>query len=174
MSYSYGAHRRFATGWLPILDELRMYGRIHAHAQAHSLTMPPHAHAFDNARTHTHIHLVLNGRAHTHTPISFICSPIACANVFSGTDSQALRSVGTLFSDICVLTQSAVMARFQASSLAFLREWRPNFVLLNFYPQGHHAMGYHSDNEPELGHDPVVVSISFGVRLFCTRTPSTL
>lgn len=39
---------------------------------------------------------------------------------------------------------------------------RFNSVLLNLYPDGDAAMGWHSDDEPELGPAPVIVSFSFG------------
>ena len=37
-----------------------------------------------------------------------------------------------------------------------------NGVLLNLYRDGRDGMGWHSDNEPELGSEPAVASISFG------------
>ncbi|GAB6386610.1 alpha-ketoglutarate-dependent dioxygenase AlkB family protein [Stutzerimonas marianensis] len=37
-----------------------------------------------------------------------------------------------------------------------------NGVLLNFYRDGQDAMGWHSDDEPELGPEPVVVSLNLG------------
>ncbi|WP_245391848.1 alpha-ketoglutarate-dependent dioxygenase AlkB family protein [Salinicola aestuarinus] len=37
-----------------------------------------------------------------------------------------------------------------------------NSVLLNRYADGRQRMGWHSDDEPELGTDPVVVSVSLG------------
>jgi alkylated DNA repair dioxygenase AlkB len=37
-----------------------------------------------------------------------------------------------------------------------------NSVLCNLYRSGHDAMGWHSDNEPELGPAPVIASLSFG------------
>ena len=39
---------------------------------------------------------------------------------------------------------------------------RFNSVLLNFYRNGEDSMGWHRDNEPELGQNPVIASISFG------------
>ena len=39
---------------------------------------------------------------------------------------------------------------------------RLNGVLLNFYRDGQDAMGWHSDDEPELGHEPLVVSLNLG------------
>src|SRR5438045_854112 len=41
-----------------------------------------------------------------------------------------------------------------------------NSVLLNLYRDQNDSMGYHSDNEPELGPEPVIASLSFGA----TRT----
>ncbi len=39
---------------------------------------------------------------------------------------------------------------------------RFNSVLLNLYRDGQDSMGWHSDDEPELGRNPVIASISFG------------
>jgi alkylated DNA repair dioxygenase AlkB len=45
-----------------------------------------------------------------------------------------------------------------------------NSVLLNRYRDGNDSMGYHADNEPELGINPIVPSISLGaVRRFVLR-----
>ncbi|MEO6549468.1 MAG: alpha-ketoglutarate-dependent dioxygenase AlkB [Ferruginibacter sp.] len=35
-------------------------------------------------------------------------------------------------------------------------------ALLNFYRDGHDSMGWHRDNEKELGINPVIASVSFG------------
>jgi alkylated DNA repair dioxygenase AlkB len=37
-----------------------------------------------------------------------------------------------------------------------------NSVLLNLYRDGSDGMGWHSDDEPELGHDPRIASVSLG------------
>ncbi len=37
-----------------------------------------------------------------------------------------------------------------------------NSVLLNLYRDGQDSMGWHSDDEPELGENPVIASISLG------------
>ncbi|MFN7945474.1 MAG: alpha-ketoglutarate-dependent dioxygenase AlkB [Blastocatellia bacterium] len=37
-----------------------------------------------------------------------------------------------------------------------------NSVLLNLYRDGQDSMGWHQDNEPELGANPVIASVSFG------------
>ena len=41
---------------------------------------------------------------------------------------------------------------------------RFNSVLLNLYRDGQDSMGWHSDDEPELGRNPVIASISLGAR----------
>lgn len=46
-----------------------------------------------------------------------------------------------------------------------------NSVLLNYYRNGQDSMGWHSDNEPELGKNPVIASVSFGgVRRFMLKS----
>lgn len=37
-----------------------------------------------------------------------------------------------------------------------------NSVLLNYYRDGSDSMGFHSDNEPELGENPSIASLSLG------------
>ena len=37
-----------------------------------------------------------------------------------------------------------------------------NSVLINYYRDGKDSNGWHSDNEPELGANPVIASLSFG------------
>ena len=45
-----------------------------------------------------------------------------------------------------------------------------NSVLINLYRDGKDSMGWHSDDEPELGKDPIIASVSFGgVRKFRLR-----
>ncbi|MFW6296479.1 MAG: alpha-ketoglutarate-dependent dioxygenase AlkB family protein [Halothece sp.] len=47
---------------------------------------------------------------------------------------------------------------------------RFNSVLLNFYRTGKDSMAWHSDDEPELGINPVIASVSFGgSRRFCLK-----
>lgn len=40
--------------------------------------------------------------------------------------------------------------------------WQPNGALLNYYRDGGDSMGWHSDNEPELGVQPNVAIMSLG------------
>ena len=48
-----------------------------------------------------------------------------------------------------------------------------NSVLLNRYRSGDDGMGWHADDEPELGTAPVIASLSLGTpRLFVMRTKS--
>lgn len=45
-----------------------------------------------------------------------------------------------------------------------------NSVLVNYYRDGQDSMGWHSDDEPELGSHPVIASLSLGAsRRFCLR-----
>ena len=37
-----------------------------------------------------------------------------------------------------------------------------NTCLLNFYPTGMDGMGYHADDEKELGHQPIIAALSLG------------
>ena len=47
---------------------------------------------------------------------------------------------------------------------------RFNAVLLNLYRDGRDGMGWHADDETELGRDPVIASVSLGAtRRFCLR-----
>lgn len=49
--------------------------------------------------------------------------------------------------------------RAQAERLA---ETRFNSVLLNLYRDGRDSVGFHADDEPELGPRPIIASLSFG------------
>ena len=49
-----------------------------------------------------------------------------------------------------------------AQQLSLFLEQPFNCVLLNLYADGGQHMGWHADNEAELGHDPVIASISLG------------
>lgn len=51
---------------------------------------------------------------------------------------------------------------------------RYNSVLLNYYRDGRDSMGMHSDDEPELGPEPAIASVSFGAtRTFIMRHKTT-
>jgi len=49
---------------------------------------------------------------------------------------------------------------------------RFNHVLLNRYRDGRDSMGMHADDEPELGPDPVVATLSLGATRRMTLVPS--
>jgi alkylated DNA repair dioxygenase AlkB len=56
-------------------------------------------------------------------------------------------------------TEALREVRARAESLA----GQPfNSVLLNLYRDGRDGMGWHADDEPELGRDPVIASVSLG------------
>lgn len=45
-----------------------------------------------------------------------------------------------------------------------------NACLLNYYPSGDDGLGYHADNETELGNQPIIASVSLGAeRKFVLR-----
>jgi len=49
-------------------------------------------------------------------------------------------------------------------------QFRFNSVLINLYRDGNDAMGWHSDDEPELGDQPMIASVSLGAsRRFLLR-----
>jgi alkylated DNA repair dioxygenase AlkB len=48
-----------------------------------------------------------------------------------------------------------------------------NSVLLNLYRTGQDSMGWHADNEPELGPNPVIASVSLGATRRFRLRPST-
>lgn len=54
-----------------------------------------------------------------------------------------------------------VMQRVRARIEALCAQ-RFNCVLLNLYRDGQDSMGWHSDDEPELGPDPFIASLSLG------------
>lgn len=48
--------------------------------------------------------------------------------------------------------------------LELLTSWSFNACLLNCYRDGRDHVGWHADDEPELGHDPCIASLSFGAQ----------
>jgi len=76
---------------------------------------------------------------------------------YSGIDHQALAWTQELL-DIKNCLEIKLNQRF-------------NSVLANLYRDGQDSMGWHADNEPELGSNPVIASLSFGAtRIFSLRT----
>lgn len=66
---------------------------------------------------------------------------------------SGIHLVSTPWSDLLNELKSKVNA---AASTEF------NSALLNYYRDGQDSMGYHQDNEPELGQNPVIASLTFG------------
>ena len=78
-----------------------------------------------------------------------------------------------------------------SNNLLYTRSWTPllsgirekveaflnfpfNSVLVNLYRSGEDYVGWHADNEPELGEQPFIASLTFGVeRQFCFRHKKT-
>ncbi len=46
-----------------------------------------------------------------------------------------------------------------------------NSVLLNYYRGGKDSVAWHADNEPELGTDPIIASVSFGAERYFQLKP---
>jgi alkylated DNA repair dioxygenase AlkB len=57
----------------------------------------------------------------------------------------------------------ACLAALRAQLCAHLAV-RFNSVLANLYRDGRDSIGWHSDDEPELGEQPVIASVSLGAR----------
>lgn len=56
------------------------------------------------------------------------------------------------------------------SKVEALTNGRFNSCLLNLYRDGQDSNGWHADDEKELGHNPVIASVSFGaIRMFHLR-----
>lgn len=54
-----------------------------------------------------------------------------------------------------------------------LCEVKFNALLANLYRDGSDTMGWHSDDEPELGRDPIIASLSLGARRSLKFRPKT-
>lgn len=86
-------------------------------------------------------------------------------------DAEAVYSYsGTRFTP---LPWTPALARVR-DDLAARLGIRFNSVLANLYRDGRDSMGWHSDDEPELGAEPAIASLSFGaVRTFRLRSRAT-
>ena len=79
-----------------------------------------------------------------------------CSYVYSGKRNEPLAWT-PLLSALRAAVETVTGARF-------------NSVLANCYRNGQDSMGWHSDDEPELGPDPSIASLSFGApRRFCLQ-----
>ena len=79
-----------------------------------------------------------------------------CSYVYSGKRNEPLPWT-PLLRELRAAVETVTGARF-------------NSVLANCYRNGQDSMGWHSDDEPELGPEPVIASLSFGAtRRFCLQ-----
>jgi alkylated DNA repair dioxygenase AlkB len=74
-------------------------------------------------------------------------------------DSDAVYSYSGLRLEPAPWTPTLRMVRERVEQLAAACF---NSVLLNLYRDGQDSMGWHSDDEPELGRNPVIASVSLG------------
>lgn len=95
--------------------------------------------------------------------------PIPRNQVWVGDAGSAYRYSGTHFEPEPWTPQLlALRQRLEAiqQEVAQRQGWHAlpalNSVLLNRYQDGNHKMGFHRDNEPELGPNPVIWSLSLG------------
>lgn len=89
--------------------------------------------------------------------------PIPRRQVWMGDRDARYRYSGQGFSPepwhpTVAAIRDAVIARLAARGMA--AEF--NSVLLNRYADGEQRMGWHSDDEPELGPDPLIAAVSLG------------
>jgi alkylated DNA repair dioxygenase AlkB len=94
-------------------------------------------------------HIKLFGKVHP-TPrlVAWYGDP-HCTYTYSGVVNTPLAWTPTLLTIKDRIEQLLYPAKF-------------NCVLLNFYRDGHDKMGWHSDDEKELGPNPNIASVSFG------------
>lgn len=79
-----------------------------------------------------------------------------CSYVYSGKRNEPLAWT-PLLRELRDAVETVTGARF-------------NSVLANCYRNGQDSMGWHSDDEPELGPDPIIASLSLGAtRRFCLQ-----
>jgi len=82
-------------------------------------------------------------------------------------DPEALYTYSGLVNEPLPWFESLSQLRLQVEDYTGNRF---NSVLINLYRNGNDAMGWHSDNEPELGSRPVIASVSLGAtRRFLMR-----
>lgn len=77
---------------------------------------------------------------------------------FVWTVHKSLREIASHFGELETAMQTE----------AHMRNFNPNFALLNLYADGNHHMNYHQDNEIELDQH-CVVSLSLGVSNFFAK-----
>ena len=72
---------------------------------------------------------------------------------YSGHTRQAITWTGSVFHVKHHVEQQLLKIGIHANF---------NSCLLNYYPSGDEGMGYHADDEKELGHQPIIASLSLG------------
>lgn len=92
--------------------------------------------------------LILFGRKVTEPRLSAWVADEGVSYAYSGVERPPQPWTPTL-TELRRLCQSSLGVRF-------------NSVLANLYRSGDDAMGWHADDEPELGNEPVIASLSFG------------
>lgn len=97
-------------------------------------------------------HVVMFGRRHAVPRLTAWFGDPGCVYAYSGI-TLAPRPWSATLSEIRVLVARAAEAPFNA-------------VLLNLYRDGADGMGWHADDEPELGPAPIIASVTLGA----TRT----
>ncbi len=92
--------------------------------------------------------------------------PIPRLQAWMGDDNIQYRYSGKTFQ----AERWSGQLKILADKLSTVAATRFNSVLLNLYRDGNDAMGWHSDDEPELGPAPVIASLSLGAeRDFAVR-----
>jgi len=100
--------------------------------------------------------IVLFGRAHRAPRLTAWYGEPGTAYRYSGVVRRASRWPALL--------------RELALEVAGRTGWRFNFVLVNRYRNGHDMLGWHADDEADLGRRPVIASLSVGAeRMFRIR-----
>ena len=74
-------------------------------------------------------------------------------------DAGAVYKYSGVSFDPLPWTEELLIIRSKAEALAGTTF---NSVLLNLYRNGSDSMGWHSDDEPELGRDPIIASVNLG------------
>ena len=94
--------------------------------------------------------------------------PIPRLQAWMGNRAHTYRYSGTDFTSVTWPDYLASLAKdlSQIAGVEF------NSVLLNLYRNGQDSMGWHSDDEPELGETPVIASLSLGAERDFTLRPS--
>jgi len=72
--------------------------------------------------------------------------------------------------DVCACLKWPVVAKRLLDKIHARTGLLFNSVLANLYRDGHDHVSWHSDDEPSLGHQPTIASLSFGdTRIFQLR-----